>query len=220
VITRTLRDRVVVLTLHRPPVNALDLATCQDLVAHLADLDDARGVVLTGAGRVFSAGVDLGAASDGGPAYVAAYLPVLDAAFTAALACELPVVAALNGHAVGGGFVLAGAADRVVARTGPLRLGLPESALGVPLPRSGQEAVRPDPVDVLVDPDDLVDRAVAEALTLVAPGFTAAKQERRRDQLARIAAYAERERAAALPVWTERIESGALRDYLSALTRR
>ncbi|MGN9847571.1 enoyl-CoA hydratase/isomerase family protein [Nonomuraea sp. H19] len=110
-------DGIGVVRLAHGKVNALDLELCRTIEQTMRDLDDERGpvraVVVTGAGRVFSAGVDLKRVVDGGAAYVAEFLPALSGAFRSVFDLGKPVVAAVNGHAIAGGCVLAAACDCV-----------------------------------------------------------------------------------------------------------
>ena len=140
------RDRCALVRMDVGKVNAMDLALCDDLSAVFAALaDDARAdaVVLTGNGRAFCAGVDLPAIVDGGADHARAFVHALGACFEAVLRCPLPVVAAVDGHAIAGGCVLACAADYRVVVDGPgVRLGLTELAVGVPFPTSAIEIMR------------------------------------------------------------------------------
>jgi enoyl-CoA hydratase len=137
--------RVTVVTLNRPPANALNGAFFAELTAlleRLAAADDVRAVVLTGAGRFFSAGLDLYEVFGYPPDGFADFTARFDAGFAAAFAFPKPLVAAVNGHAVAGGAVLAATADVRLMSEGEGRVGFTEILVGVPFPASILEIVR------------------------------------------------------------------------------
>jgi crotonobetainyl-CoA hydratase len=121
------------MTLDRPPANAVDVATSHALYEAFRRLEQdpaLRVGVLTGAGtRFFSAGWDLKAAQ-AGEAVDADHGPGGFAGLTELYSRTKPVVAAVNGLALGGGFELALASDLVVAAE-HAELGLPEVTLGL-----------------------------------------------------------------------------------------
>jgi enoyl-CoA hydratase/carnithine racemase len=136
---------VAVLRMTHGKANALDLTLCRAITASLAELASGgghRAVVLTAGGPIFSAGVDLLRIRDGGPAYVEEFLPVLCEAFLAVFDCPLPVVAAVNGHAIAGGCILVSACDRRVMNAGAGRIGVSELLVGVPFPPAALEILR------------------------------------------------------------------------------
>ena len=123
--------RVVVID--RPDrANAIDLETAEALAATFDELerdDDTWAVVLTGAGeRVFSAGMDLGAVRDGH----AQAINGVPGGFAGLVRRDFPkpIVAAVNGAAMGGGFEIVLACDLVVAAE-HARFGLPEVTRGL-----------------------------------------------------------------------------------------
>jgi enoyl-CoA hydratase/carnithine racemase len=117
--------------------NALDREILDGLSATLPTLD-ARCIVLTGAGSTFSAGYDIADLSVERLAEEAADLLThpFEAALQALDAVEVPVVAALGGHAFGGGLELALACDLRVCAAGA-RLGMPPARLGVVYSHTG-----------------------------------------------------------------------------------
>ncbi|MGW4984159.1 enoyl-CoA hydratase/isomerase family protein, partial [Streptomyces mirabilis] len=135
-----LRDQIAVLTLDRPAqLNAVDSETVDRLTQALNDIrenDDVRALVVTGAGRTFSAGADLGEIeSFTTPGQFRAFVGRLTKAYALLEGFPKPSVAAVHGFAFGGGLELALACDLRVAERGA-RLGLPEMKLGV-LPGAG-----------------------------------------------------------------------------------
>ena len=209
---------MAVLRLDHGKVHALDGVLLGQLLACLDEVErsDARALVLTAAGRVFSAGVDLQKVLDGGAEYLEAMMPALIAAFVRLFSYPLPVVAAVNGPAIAGGCILACAGDRRILVEGG-RIGASELLVGVPFPVSALEILRwacgdrteevvltgklyrsDEAVAVglaheIASAEDLLDRALEMAgeLAAVAPGaFRLAKAQLRRPALERIAADA------------------------------
>lgn len=133
-----------VLTLRHGQANAMDLELCRALEEALRreEASDSRALVLSGTGSIFSAGVDLVRLVQGGAAYVREFLPAMESCFRALLAFEKPLVAAINGHAIAGGAVIACGCDvRLLAR-GNAGYGVPELAVGVPFPPAALQLVR------------------------------------------------------------------------------
>ncbi|OBH07344.1 enoyl-CoA hydratase/isomerase family protein [Mycobacterium sp. E1747] len=136
-------ESVQVLTLSSGPVNAQDVELLEELTSAVRDLgrSDAGALVVTGAGRAFSAGVDLNRVVDGGAAYTDRLVPALSAAFEAMFCYPGPTVAAINGAAIAGGCVLACACDRrLIAPEAPI--GAAEVRVGVPFPVAALEVMR------------------------------------------------------------------------------
>ena len=131
-------DGVSTVRFDHPPVNALDLDLLDDVVAAMRGLDGP--VVITGAGRCFSAGVDLPKIVDGGAEYTDRFMTSLSAAFLAVFDHPAPVVAAINGHAIAGGCVLAMSADIRLMSAGTI--GLTELAVGAMFPMAALEICR------------------------------------------------------------------------------
>jgi enoyl-CoA hydratase/carnithine racemase len=132
-------DGVLRLTISNPAKrNALDHAILDAIAAALRDLGDARTVLLTGADGLFSSGYDIGDISDDVFAEEAERLVAhpFAAAMEGLYACEIPTVAALPGHTIGGGLELALACDLRVAADGIL-LGMPPAKLGLVYSHTG-----------------------------------------------------------------------------------
>jgi enoyl-CoA hydratase len=134
------RSGVTVLRLQHGKVNALDTELLRAITAAMRDRDPASAVVITGHGSAFSAGVDLKRIVDGGQPYVREFLPALTEMFLAVFNHPGPVVAAVNGHAIAGGCVLAAACDVRLMSGG--RIGLAELTVGVPFPTVAIEIMR------------------------------------------------------------------------------
>ena len=143
-ITTESRDRVTIVRMAHGKVNAFDPELMRGLVDQLAELEraDTAAVVLTAAGRVFSAGLDLRRLIAGGPDYVKTLLPLLGETFFKAFTFPKPLVAAVNGHAIAGGCVLACACDYRIMADGAGRIGTPELSVGVPFPSMALEILR------------------------------------------------------------------------------
>jgi enoyl-CoA hydratase/carnithine racemase len=132
-------DGVLRLTISNPTKrNALDHAILDAIAAAMRDVGDDRVVLLTGAGGMFSSGYDIGDIPEDVFAEEAERLVAHP--FTEALAalesCELPTVAALPGHTIGGGLELALACDLRIAADGIL-LGMPPAKLGLVYSHTG-----------------------------------------------------------------------------------
>ena len=129
---------VVLITLERPKANAIDAKTSHELgdaFIEFRDDDNLRVAIITGAGnRFFCGGWDLKAASEG-EAVDADFGPGGFAGLTELWDLNKPVIAAVNGLAVGGGFELALAADLIIASSNA-EFFVPEATLGI-IPDSG-----------------------------------------------------------------------------------
>lgn len=135
---------VRVLTLDRPPANAIDETLLTDLMAALdgARSDEAvRALVLTGAGAFFSGGFDLTAPARDAAA-TARFWALYSDSHRALLAFPKPTIAMVNGHAIAGGLVMALACDYRLGRDGDYRIGLNEVAIGASFPKAAFEIVR------------------------------------------------------------------------------
>lgn len=131
-------EGVAVLTIDRPPANALDAALVSEIAARVQEavLDPRVGaLVITGSGRRFVAGADIGMLRSVEAKTFVPFISGIQRAFDDLEAAPIPTIAAINGHAMGGGLELALACDLRIAAQG-VRLGLPEVKLGL-LPGAG-----------------------------------------------------------------------------------
>jgi enoyl-CoA hydratase len=137
------REGVAVLTVDRPPANAMDLALLGDVVEAVERLaaDVPAAVVLAGRQGFFSAGADLKAVPGYGPAEQRAMVEAINRMALGAYGLPCPVVCAITGHAIAGGMVLALCGDHRVASTEG-RYGLTEVKVGVPYPQAAIGVVR------------------------------------------------------------------------------
>ena len=171
-------------------INSITLETLRKLreIVKKANEDDSiRGIIITGAGKMFSGGFDL-------PMFmgfkdvkeVEDFIREEDEIITELFMCNKPVVSAINGHAVAGGLIVAMASDyRIVKNHPKINLGMSEIKIGLPLSIAQSEIMRfgfdsnkkfqdimyfgrmvnvekakaLDMVDEVVEEDELMDRA-------------------------------------------------------------
>jgi enoyl-CoA hydratase len=242
-VVREDRGTIAVLRMGQGRANALDPELLGALGAALAQAAEARAVVLTGAGAMFSAGVDLKRLAASGPDYPGALIPALVDCFARLFYHPRPVVAAVNGHAIAGGCVLACAADRRIAARGVARLGVTELRVGVPFPAialeimravvpprhlaemvygggtvSVDEALDRGLLDSVVEPASLLDAALAEAealATIPAESFALTKAQLRQPARDFLAVHAARIDREALACWSAPAAQDAIRRYVA-----
>jgi len=167
---------VALVRFNRPPVNAFDLPFAREIEARIrAALDSGpSALVLTGAGTCFGAGVDTKAVHEYGPPEHTEMVTTINSLIALLYALPIPVVAAVNGHALGGALVVALACDMRIGVDAPAKLGLPEVEAGVPFPAVPMRVVRAelDPAtarllcltSAVLEPRDALARGVLDAL--------------------------------------------------------
>jgi len=238
------RGEVAIMRLQHGKVNALDLELLLAITEAMRAVDQARAVVITGSGSVFSAGVDLQRIVAGGPSYVREFLPALSESFMAIFDHPGPVVAAVNGHAIAGGCVIAAACDVRLMSQG--KIGLAELSVGVPFPPAAMEIMRHavgPAIGHLVLTAALLDPAQAESIGLIqhvctaevllesavdrarqmartpAGVFSVSKRQLQQPARDRIAARSGEEEAVA-EMWSSDRTRDAIAQYLGALRER
>jgi len=110
-------DYVALVTINRPPVNAQNnkfREEIQLIVDSLGDREDVRAIILTGEGKAFSAGADLSERPTQDPGNYTAHNRRVRASFDCLLECPKPIIAAVNGPAIGAGCVTALCCDILV----------------------------------------------------------------------------------------------------------
>jgi len=142
--TVTGTDGIAVLTLASDKVNALDVATLGEIASYLdgAATDPAvRALVVTGAGSIFSAGLNVSEVLDHDKDRTGVLLDALSAALVGLFRFPKPTVAAINGPAIAGGCILACACDKRLIAEGA-RIGATELKVGVAFPVVAVELLR------------------------------------------------------------------------------
>ncbi|HUJ28812.1 MAG TPA: enoyl-CoA hydratase/isomerase family protein [Myxococcales bacterium] len=136
------RGSVALVTLQSGKVNAVGPDFVERMHALLDGARDARALVLTGAGNAFSAGLDLPSLIELDRPTMRGFIDRFDALMLRIFELPVPAVAAMNGHAIAGGCVLALQCDVRLAADKEARIGLNEVQLGIGLPAVVLETLR------------------------------------------------------------------------------
>ncbi|HVN86482.1 MAG TPA: enoyl-CoA hydratase/isomerase family protein [Candidatus Binatia bacterium] len=246
--TRDLDGGVRILTLNRPPANAIDPTLMQDLFAacDAAKSDDSvRAVIVTGTGRFFCGGLDLKAVT-GQAGTGSGFGSAGDGVF-ALWTLPKPTVAMVNGHAIAGGGIVTLACDVRIAARGNAKIGLNETAIGLPLPTGAMEIARlaltdqqvrqvvlgaelfsPDRarelgmIDEVVEPADL-ERVCIERARLLGSyprqAYAYNKRTRQRHAVAAVRNESEEQRRETFAVWTSDETMQAVMKQMSGISR-
>lgn len=238
------KQDIAILKLAHEKANALDRELLEALEAQLSALgsSEARAVILTGSGGIFSAGVDLFRLVREGSGYVEQFLPSLCKAVERLFTFPKPVIAAVNGHAIAGGCVLALACDYRIMAEGNGRIGVPELLVGVPFPAivlevlrfalpaerlqeivytgatwKAAEAQRYGILDEVVEAERLMEAAEGIAIRLSAlppEAFALTKRQLRCLALERVERYGAQIDSAAMKIWASDETRAGIAAYL------
>jgi len=239
---------VALLRMDDGKANAIQERFLGDFDAALGSAEGADAVVLTGARKIFSAGLDL-------PALVELPRPAIESlmehfheTMKRIFLWPAPVVAAVNGHAIAGGCILAMQADHRVMAEGPAKIGINEVQIGLPLPlvvietlraqltpaslaRAAREGTLFSPsdalaagiVDELAEPESVEERALEAARRLMAvgrPAYSAVKRLLRRPAADAIERFRREEARAWVDVWFSDASRERLRAVVEKLKNR
>jgi len=238
------------LNMNHGKVNAMDLEFNTALVEQLQiqARSACKAVVITGNARVFSAGVDLARVLEEDGHYMAIFFDSLVRLFEELFHFRKPLIAAVNGHAIAGGCVIAAACDHRLMPDEGVRIGIPELQVGVPFPAVAMEIMRRvvDPkrlpqvvfgagvhtseqalewglVDELTSANQLLDRALAVAKDyagLSADVFLVTKQQLRQPALQRIENAQSGYEANVRRMWTSEAIRASIQRYVETTLRK
>jgi len=249
-IKSAIADGIAVLTLTHGKANALDIEFCDALARRFDELREAdiKAVVLTGQRKIFSAGADLKRLRAGGADYIRQFLPALHRLYEALFFHPKPVVAAINGHAIAGGCVLACCADRRIMARDSGRIGVTEILVGVPFPAlafeivrfavpphylpeftlvgatfTTDEALRRGWVHELAEQEDLIEDALAIAreLSLLSPAaFAQTKMQLRQPAAERMQKSGEATDKTVTEIWASPATLARIQDYFARTLKK
>ncbi len=243
-IETTFENGFGVIRIDHGPVNAMDADFFPALEKAMELAADARAAIITGKDGVFSAGADLKGVLRSDDEFVRARVADLSHAFMSVFRFPKPLVAAINGHAIAGGCVVACCADyRVMGTAGTI--GLAELRVGVPFPTAALEIVRfaaggphlqelvylgknyaPEDalarglVDEVVDAADVMSRsfAVADQLARIPERtFRQTKEALRAPTVERVEREAATRDPEAADTWVSEDGRGAIKSFLDSL---
>jgi enoyl-CoA hydratase len=243
-------DGIAIVTMDHGKANALDTEFCDAMASRFNELrkSDAKAVVLTGQRNIFSAGVNLKRLSEGGARYIREFLPALHRLYDAVFFHPKPVIAAINGHAIAGGCVLACCADRRIMSRESGRIGVTEILVGVPFPALAFEIMRHSTppyffsetilsgatfsaevaahrgwITETVQAALLMDRAMAAAqeLAVLSPAaFTQTKMQIRQPVTERLRRHGEATDKAVTEIWASPTTLAYIRDYAARTLKK
>ncbi len=236
---------VALLRMENGKANAIGPSFLDRLEALFQEIGPARAAVITGQGSAFCAGLELPALIGLDRATMGAYILRFEAVMLRVFELPIPLVAAVNGHAIAGGCVLALQADLRIGADREALIGLNEVQLGIGLPAVVAETLRfqvPPPsvapialegrlfsprealqlglLHEVVPEGELIERALQRAAALAAlpaPGARMVKQSLRRDVIAAVRAKGAAEAERWLDTWFSESAQQRLRQTVARL---
>ena len=235
-----------VLRLEHGKAHAIDVelaAALRDRLDELQRDSQIRAVILTGTGSIFCAGVDIVRVLRDGPDYVDEYVPVVMEMIEKQFRFPMPLVAAINGHAIAAGCVLAAGCDYRIMARGAGTIGVPELKVGLPFPLVAVEVLRfatseahlqelvyrgktyavaeayeRGLVDEVVEPNELLNHAIRVAAQLgsePSARFRIMKRQLRQPTIDRMERYAQETHDEVIAAWKSPATLEAIRAYLA-----
>ncbi|MBI1815543.1 MAG: enoyl-CoA hydratase/isomerase family protein [Deltaproteobacteria bacterium] len=246
--TRDVDGGVRILTLNRPPANAINAELMNDLhtVCEAAKNDGAvRSVIVTGSGKFFSGGLDLKMLTTAAQGGTGSGFGSKDGVFSL-WTLSKPTIAMVNGHAIAGGGIILLACDVRIAARGNAKIGLNETAIGLPLPTGAFEITalalsnrqartimldaelhNPDRardlgmLDDVVEPSDLERVCIEKARLLGSysqPAYAHTKRLLQQHAVDAVVTETDAQRRATFDVWTSPETMQALMKQLSGIS--
>lgn len=249
-IQRENHGTTAVLRLHHGKAHALDLelaTALRDAIAEVESDSEVHSAVITGTGSIFCAGVDIVRLLNEGPHYVDQYVPIMVEMITKQFCFPKPLVAAINGHAIAGGCVLAAGCDYRMMANGSGTIGVPELTVGLPFPLVALEVLRfatseahlqelvyrgktyavaeayeRGLVDEVVEPDTLLTRAIEVSSQLgsePSARFRITKKQLRQPTIDRMERYAKETQREVIAAWKDPVSLESIQRYLQGVKK-
>lgn len=245
----TTTDDITTIRLAHGKASVLDLELVEaiELAAREVAESDARAVIITGTGNIFSAGVDLFRLTTSGREYVERFYPALTRMAMALFTLTKPLITAVNGHAIAGGGIMGMMGDARLMAQGNGRIGVPELLVGVPFPPAiieiirhcagvnaqslmfsgrtmlADDAVAAGIIDQAVPGPELAARALETAqhyASLPPRAFAAVKRQLREDAIHRAKRYAAEFDSDVMEMWADEETMARVRMYLAKNVRK
>jgi len=244
------RESITILSFDHGKVNTIDAELFTEFIKQLQNLEksECKAVVLTGTGSSFSAGVDLFRLLKDGNPYIESFVPLLTNGLLKLFTFPKPVVAAVNGHAIAGGCIVACACDYRLMAEGNGKIGAPEMLVGVPFPTlpleilryvipkqhfqeivytgrlcSPKEAIPAGLIDDVVESENLLEQAITVAERFAAipiQSFQSTKRLMRQPVIDRFKKYRRIFDDEVMEIWKSEEIQAVIRQYLQKTVKK